>query len=486
MTDTLHTPPPTATAPLRPFAHDPIRWEAERDRALHTGHLPYDDAGASTTAGEPCLVHERTEWGWLAWTVPADGSLPELPYRIGILPPAATWRDRLAARWLTRRPARRIGLAASIPGSLRYTAALLALVGCAAALHAIGHGVPAGIALPLALLPPLLAEHLPDRLDVRAQQHVRILQGPSAAPYVQRLAAAHTYVLQAAAGRDRYELRRAAEIGQHVLWDAAGLLQTQDTRAASIQLIDRERLMLQLAAQVAQIIKPRRPEAGSPGSEHRRPTSARSATPHRPCADPYMQPTTRNPLDASPPKERDPMPEPHPTRPAQTEGVYLLFAPEPYYPCGTQEINTTVVAAASLLHPLVRQPDGAQIHDRLTCGRRPGEIVPLATLTHELDGGIGWPKVGDWEQVTADLLRLVRTGGCDALSLGLPEIARTLVCNGPDSEVRAIDPMAERFTAYGPADRAAVLVHVGEYLAGAAAPALWPGDGLLEPLGQHA
>jgi hypothetical protein len=83
---------------------------------------------------------------------------------------------------------------------------------------------------------------------------------------------------------------------------------------------------------------------------------------------------------------------------------YLLFAHEPYYlGHDAREINTTVVAAESLLHLRVRQPDGARIHDLLVQGRRSGEIVPLATLTHELDGGARWPEVGDWEAVTAGL-----------------------------------------------------------------------------------
>ncbi|MEU2718505.1 hypothetical protein [Streptomyces sp. NPDC007205] len=43
----------------------------------------------------------------------------------------------------------------------------------------------------------------------------------------------HTYLVQAAADNDRYELRRSAEIGQNLLWDAAGLLQDQDTRTVS-------------------------------------------------------------------------------------------------------------------------------------------------------------------------------------------------------------------------------------------------------------
>lgn len=116
-----------------------------------------------------------------------------------------------------------------------------------------------------------------------------------------------------------------------------------------------------------------------------------------------------------------------------TGGVYLLFAHEAYYPAHGQEINTSLVAAASLLHPRVRQPDGTRIHERLTHSRRPGEIVPLATLTHELDGGTLWLQVGDWAAVTADLLKLIHDRGCDALSLGLPPIARALVCSGPRS-----------------------------------------------------
>ncbi|MGW2975775.1 hypothetical protein ACWDBO_56315, partial [Streptomyces mirabilis] len=165
-----------------------------------------------------------------------------------------------------------------------------------------------------------------------------------------------------------------------------------------------------------------------------------------------------------------------------TGEVYLLFAHEAYYPAAAQEINTSLVAAASLLHPRVRQPDGARIYDLLTRGRRPGEIVPLATLTHELDGGTRWPEVGDWEAVTADLLQLIQDGECDALSLGLPDIARALVCSGPYSEVRVYDPATGRHQAYGPAERIKVLVELGRQLAWAEAGcALWPGDGLLVP-----
>jgi hypothetical protein len=102
--------------------------------------------------------------------------------------------------------------------------------------------------------------------------------------------------------------------------------------------------------------------------------------------------------------------------------------------------------------------------------------VPLATLTHELDGGTLWPQVGDWAAVTADLLHLIHDRGCDALGLGLPLIARALVCSGPRSEVRAYDPTAEDYQVFGPADRIEVLVEIGKQLARTeSGRPLWPG-----------
>ncbi|MER6186819.1 hypothetical protein [Streptomyces sp. NPDC001652] len=174
------------------------------------------------------------------------------------------------------------------------------------------------------------------------------------------------------------------------------------------------------------------------------------------------------------------------TEPAwQPCDVFLLFAHEPYYPASAQEINASLVHSASLLHPLVRQPDGARIHERLTRDREPGQIVLLATLTHELGGGTDWPKVGDWETVIADLVQLIRTGGCDALSLGLPTVERALICSGPDTTVRVYAPATDGFIPYGPEDRAAVLAHVGIRLVWAGAGQdLWPGDGLHTPLRQ--
>ncbi|MER6678545.1 hypothetical protein [Streptomyces sp. NPDC000983] len=253
MTGTRPTPSPTAATQHEcPFPHDPQRWERERSHALRTGHIRDH---TRTAAREPVLIHERTRWGWLAWTVPGDGSTPDTPHQIGILTPTATPLQRLALRWLTRRPARRIGLAPGIPGSLRLTAAAAALLSLAVGLLAMSEGVPAEVALPAILLGPLLADYVPDRLDARARAHVRSVEKPRACRYLQRLAVLHTCLIEAAAGSDRSELRRSAEIGQLLLWDTADLLRTSGGRADSCELIARERMMLQLAGRVAHILQ---------------------------------------------------------------------------------------------------------------------------------------------------------------------------------------------------------------------------------------
>ncbi|MGW6214329.1 hypothetical protein [Streptomyces sp. NPDC055109] len=197
------------------------------------------------------LVHESSRWGWAAWPVPADGSVPGRPLHVGILTPTATRWQRLSLPWLTRRPARRIALTPRILGSLRAWAAGTALACLAAGLFAMRRGLPWDVALPAMLLAPLLADHLPAQWDAWAGRHVRAVDGEAAVRYLHRLTSMQTVLDQAADGSDCYELRRAAQVGQNVLWDAAGLLQDQDTRTVSAALIARERLMVQLVDQVA-------------------------------------------------------------------------------------------------------------------------------------------------------------------------------------------------------------------------------------------
>ncbi|SNX88501.1 hypothetical protein SAMN06272735_8953 [Streptomyces sp. TLI_55] len=476
MTDARRTPPPAAAA-----QPDPGRWEKKLRRALRTGHVC--DGTCSATC-QPVLIHERTSWGWLAWTIPGDGTLPEIPHQIGVLTPSATGAQRQALRWLTRRPAQRIALGTS--RSLRLATVVVALVSLLAGLFALSHGISLDTVLPPMLLMPLLAQHLPHLLDTRAREYVRIAEGDPACRYLQRLTTLHTPLVQAAASSNRYELRRSAELGHTFLWQAAELLQTTDTKSVSARLIDLERLMVQLADQVAQILERTRADP-TPNPANQSPRGHGPLGPLPPGFEPATRPTAARPPCTSPLKEPHPMPQHQTGVPARTTGTYLLFAHEPYYPGpGAQEINTTVVAADSLLHPQVQQPDGARIHDLLTRGRTPGEIIPLSTLTHELDGGTLWPQVGDWETVTNDLVHLVRAGECDALSLGLPEIGRALLCAGPHGQVRVVDAASNQVIIYGPQERAAVLAEVDKFLTGLVAErAFWPGDGLLPPIFQQ-
>ncbi|MFF8847962.1 hypothetical protein ACF08N_35535 [Streptomyces sp. NPDC015127] len=82
-------------------------------------------------------------------------------------------------------------------------------------------------------------------------------------------------------------------------------------------------------------------------------------------------------------------------------------------------------------------------------------------------------------------MHLVQTQMCDALSLGLPGVARALLCAGPDSQVRALDAVAGKATVHGADDRTKVLDKVGKLLTSVTTEEpFWPGDGLLPPLCQ--
>ncbi|MEV6182291.1 hypothetical protein [Streptomyces sp. NPDC052015] len=245
--------PPTAgiAQQLRPFGQQPQLWEKKRFRAVRGGHAC---CGSGCAAGcEPVLIRERTGWGWIDWTVPADGSLPEQPHRIAVCTPIATRSQCLALRWLARRPAHRIRLG---KGTLRPATTVVTALTLVSAALALMHGIPFSIVVPAAALASLLVRHLPERLDTRVGENARIVEDEAACHYLQRLTALHTGLVQAAVSSNRYEVRRAVEIGHHQLFDTADLLQRHDTRSASSELIARERLMLQLAVQTRRIVTP--------------------------------------------------------------------------------------------------------------------------------------------------------------------------------------------------------------------------------------
>lgn len=166
------------------------------------------------------------------------------------------------------------------------------------------------------------------------------------------------------------------------------------------------------------------------------------------------------------------------------QDVYLLCMHEPYESADHPvPINATIVHAATLLHPQIPQPDGGLMYRCLTefPGRTPGCVVPLSTLTYELDGGRLWERIGDWEGVTDAVTTLVRAGRCDALSMGLPQLTALSLANGPTADVCARHPDGGQ-SRLGPADRKRHLDELtGHLRANIAQGQIWPGDGLTAP-----
>jgi hypothetical protein len=168
----------------------------------------------------------------------------------------------------------------------------------------------------------------------------------------------------------------------------------------------------------------------------------------------------------------------------RVEDVHLLALHEPYVsPQHPVPINATIVHASTLLHPAVPQPDGGRIYRCLTefPGRTSGCLVPLSTLTFELDGGRLWPQIGDWETVVDAVVDLSRRQACDAMPLGLPQLTALLVSGGPNTVHELYHPDGSRSQA-GPADRQQHLDelagHVRRFVAEGP---FWPGERLVTP-----
>jgi hypothetical protein len=166
------------------------------------------------------------------------------------------------------------------------------------------------------------------------------------------------------------------------------------------------------------------------------------------------------------------------------QDVYLLALHEPYRsPQHPVPINATIVHALTLLHPAVPQPDGGRMYRCLTefPGRTPGEVVPLSTLTFELDGGQLWPLVADWERVVNTVVHIARHQGCDAMPMGLPQLTALLVGGGPATVHELYHPDGTRSQA-GPVERQQHLDELtGHVRRFAAEGPFWPGDNLVTP-----
>lgn len=163
--------------------------------------------------------------------------------------------------------------------------------------------------------------------------------------------------------------------------------------------------------------------------------------------------------------------------------MYLLALHEPYEsPEHPVSIDATIVHALTLLHPAIPQPDGGRMYRCLTefPSRTPGCLVPLSTLTFELDGGQLWPQVADWQQVVETVVHLARSRACDAMPLGLPRLTSTLLAMGPTTTVnlhRAGGP-----SAVGGRERQEQIDELTAHIRGfVASGPFWPGDGLVPP-----
>jgi hypothetical protein len=113
-------------------------------------------------------------------------------------------------------------------------------------------------------------------------------------------------------------------------------------------------------------------------------------------------------------------------------------------------------------------------------GRSDGCIVPVSTLTAELDGGLFWPLVADWERVVEAIARLSRGRFCDAMPLGLPADMAGSLSSGPDTALTVY--YADRREILGPEERPALLRQLENSLrAMVNQRPFWPGEDLLEP-----
>jgi hypothetical protein len=102
-------------------------------------------------------------------------------------------------------------------------------------------------------------------------------------------------------------------------------------------------------------------------------------------------------------------------------------------------------------------------------------------LTFELNGGQWWHKIGDWEGVSEAVAHLARTKGCDAMPVGLPQVAAVLLAGGPNTDHTLYHPDGSR-SWVGGAERAEQLLELTHRVhANAPQRAFWPGDNLVAP-----
>jgi hypothetical protein len=148
---------------------------------------------------------------------------------------------------------------------------------------------------------------------------------------------------------------------------------------------------------------------------------------HRRHVQPFTDPSGTDPGRAEP-------------MPRALKDAYLLFLNRPPDDVPPGDGGATIVAAGSLHHPELPQPDALRLFDRLALhrARHAGALVFLSDLTAELaNEGLTWPEVGiDYEAVTDRVVALHRRRAVRALRLTqLSDVALTLLASGPYVQV---------------------------------------------------
>ncbi|GGV63362.1 hypothetical protein GCM10010277_69480 [Streptomyces longisporoflavus] len=165
---------------------------------------------------------EPTSWGWLRWSPPTPDGAPRQLLQIAILAPELSLRARCVRRWLTRRPPVRLYL--DHGGSVTALTLISALGALPAMSWAIGHGLPLPVGALLAIVLPLLVDHLPARLDTWAGRYARVVESASGLEYLQRLIARHAAIVRAASSRPGPEPDCAVHLGHRTLWEIAVII----------------------------------------------------------------------------------------------------------------------------------------------------------------------------------------------------------------------------------------------------------------------
>jgi hypothetical protein len=181
-----------------------------------------------------------------------------------------------------------------------------------------------------------------------------------------------------------------------------------------------------------------------------------------------------------------------PRRPFAVRDVYLLLVhePRPHPVLAGGHVNVVIVHALTLLRSDLPQPDAARVYRCLTefPGRIPGCVVPLSTLSYELDNGRLWPEVADWEAVSAAVVRLAFTTGqgqCRSLPLHVDYPYDALLAGGPYAVIRH-DATSDSWDLDGPvlgtSQRRAMLNLLADQLADRSPSAeVWAGGETITP-----